>query len=114
LPVPLGDYDLGNCNFRPANGFIEKGLRSRRRAPKRSIRSASNEPTWPGSLCALSAETDDWDAGVFSMAGSLLMPAREVLPLTGSSPATTVEVPWDARNQRRETSLRVRIFIIPL
>jgi hypothetical protein len=27
LPVPLGDYDLGNCNFRRANGLIEKSLR---------------------------------------------------------------------------------------
>jgi hypothetical protein len=27
LPVPLVDYDLGNCNFRRANGFIEKGRR---------------------------------------------------------------------------------------
>jgi hypothetical protein len=42
LPVPLGDYDLGNCNFRCANEFIEKGLCLRKRAPKRSIRSASN------------------------------------------------------------------------
>src|ERR1700687_5232387 len=82
LPVPLGDYDLGNCNFRRANGLIEKSVRqwlwiisfelgraakaarfgsrftacggrliafgggimwsSRKRAPTRSARSASN------------------------------------------------------------------------
>jgi hypothetical protein len=98
LPVPLGDYDLGNCNFRRANGFIEKGLGSRRRAPKRSIRSASNnaacEFRWAGEIRIIAQTPPQPHIGCVAVALSHLHGSEEVVvaiidrrvAITGAAP----------------------------